>query len=749
MPEFGRTFEEEVRRVVRWVWNLPPGGGAGDFIGGEEIDCVCNTPDVVHLVEVTAQRTLHKVECDTASLLKAKRYLENSGNTVKPWIVTLHEPTPDQQAYARNHKVRILSITELKSRVLRAPDYLNARWLFRFGSALDPSTGSHVLGDDEYVPLPLRDARTGDEYTTQRVVQLLVEERKNVILLGPFGAGKSLTVREIFKHLRAKYFKDTDQPIPVAINLRDHWGQDDTDEVLRRHAAKVGFDGRDELVRAWNAGFLVVLLDGFDEVASQAWRIAPADMRNTRHEALRLVRAFVKENQGHFGILFTGRDHYFDSMEEMYRALGLQSTCLTLELGEFTEEQAQRYLKRRGINSPLPKWLPKKPLLLGYLASKNLLHEVLAIEGTKGAAHAWKQFLGKICDREAALSKDIQGESVQRLLEILAQKARATDNGIGPLVESDLASAYRLVTGSEPLEEARMLIQRLPGLTVRDQQEGGRSFVDTDMLDALQGTAIARYIASPFKQPDAENWRHPLRELGHSLAGYLTKDWLLKSSAHLTAAREAVERWNAPTLALDCIVSATHRADVDTFDCEGLIVKQGIADLVDLEHCPLNNFELQWCGIGSLNIGDAHPKGVRLYKCMIERLVGIADSKGIPPWIVECDIGEYDSLSTNAAIMRSQTLLPVRVLLTVLRKLFLQRGRARKESAFFRGLEPGAIRYVVPVLEIIRKSDFAFPIALADGTIWHPNREIQGRVNQIVATLGTNHDPIVLQAARL
>lgn len=120
----------------------------------------------------------------------------------------------------------------------------------------------------------------------------------------------------MFRHLRSKFYKNTESPITVAINLRDHWGQDETDEALRRHASKVGFDGRDELVRAWNAGLLIPLLDGFDELASQAWRIAPTDMRRTRHEAVRLVRAFVRENQGRLGILITGRDHYFDSVDE-------------------------------------------------------------------------------------------------------------------------------------------------------------------------------------------------------------------------------------------------------------------------------------------------------------------------------------------------------------------------------------------------------------------------------------------------
>src|SRR5579885_2995791 len=321
VTQFGREFEEEVRQVARWIWNLPAGAGASDFIAGHEIDCVCRTDDLIHLLECTAQRSLDKVRDDADSLLKAKRHLENQGHTVKSWIITLHEPTPDQQAFARNHKIQILSLSQFRNRIFRANDYLNSRWAYRFGSASDPSSGAHILPDDEYVEVPLKDPRTLKEYSVQEIATSLIESKANVVLLGPFGAGKSLTVREIFRLLRKRHFKTSEYPIPVALNLRDHWGQEETDEALRRHGSRIGFEGRHELVKAWNAGLLVLLLDGFDELAAQSWRIAAKDMRNTRHEAVRLVRAFLKENQGRYGILITGRDHYFDSRDELCRSL--------------------------------------------------------------------------------------------------------------------------------------------------------------------------------------------------------------------------------------------------------------------------------------------------------------------------------------------------------------------------------------------------------------------------------------------
>ena len=211
------------------------------------------------------------------------------------------------------------------------------------------------------------------------------------------------------------------------------------------------------------------------------------------------------------------------------------------------------------------------------------------------------------------------------------------------------------------------------------------SFTLSNALWALRGSAVAGFVSKPFVSPEAENWRHPLGELGYSTAALISARCKIKVAEHVVAAREAANRWNAPILALDCLLSAAHRPEVEVFDCNGMVIKEGFADCLDFEYSPVSHVELQWCHIRTLNLGDANPVGVRLYQCMIEKLVGISNAKRLPDWINQCDVGEFDSLNTNAAIMRSSAPMPVRVLLTILRKLFIQRGRARKESTFFQG----------------------------------------------------------------
>ena len=79
----GREFEQEVRRVARALWNLAPGEGASELINNDEIDCVCRTEELVHLIECTTDRGMQKFRNQVLKLAAAKRGLERKGETVK------------------------------------------------------------------------------------------------------------------------------------------------------------------------------------------------------------------------------------------------------------------------------------------------------------------------------------------------------------------------------------------------------------------------------------------------------------------------------------------------------------------------------------------------------------------------------------------------------------------------------------------------------------------------------------------
>lgn len=701
----GREFEDEVRNVARALWNLAPGEGSSELINNDEIDCVCRTEELIHLIECTTDRGMQKFRLQVSKLERAKRSLERKGETVKLWIVTRDDPTALQRSSAREDGITALAFEEFKRRLLDSRQYLNARWRYRFGSATDPEDGNSQLLEEEYVAQPLTLYGSTESYTVREICELLCQGR-TIVLVGPFGAGKSLTVREVFRFLRRDFFRDRTDQTPIAINLRDHWGQRRAEEVLRRHAEEVGFDQPTQLVRAWNAGQLIPLLDGFDELASPVMAMRKDAISQSRREALRVIAAFMQDVQGKSGVLIAGRDHYFDSFQEARRLMRLPVDAIFIEVGEFSEEQTIEYLRKRQISQELPSWLPRKPLLLGYLASKGLLEEVVSITDAGGAALAWDQFLERICRREADLSTEFHGDSVRRLLEDLATRVRVLSKGSGPLFESDLADAYKTVTGYEPLEAARALLQRLPGLTARDQEAGGRSFVDDEMLQALQAGPVARFVQDPYTGLGVRGLAYPVSSFGCSVVRHLSQQMGLADAKFRVAASEAQNRWSEPTLALDSILAGASSWGDDAFDAQDLSISGGLADAIDMEDQPIIGLTLLDCMVNHVRF-DAQRSKVKFVQCQILRLEGFSKLPALPDVFDRCEVGEFDDRHTNAAIIRSELQDTTKVLLVIIRKLFLQRGRGRIESALPRGLNESLQAYVNPVRDLLGSVDIS------------------------------------------
>ena len=173
----GPGFEQEVRSVARALWNLAAGDGGAERINNDEIDCVCHTEDVVHLIECTTDRKMDKFRMQVAKLTNAKTYLERRGATVKLWIVTQNEPTPDQKSHANGLGITTRSLQEFKRRLLDSRQYLESRWQYRFGSANDPESENYQLADEEHVEQPLTDV-TGKSYSIDGICNL-INNKKN------------------------------------------------------------------------------------------------------------------------------------------------------------------------------------------------------------------------------------------------------------------------------------------------------------------------------------------------------------------------------------------------------------------------------------------------------------------------------------------------------------------------------------------------------------------------------------------
>ena len=343
--------------------------------------------------------------------------------------------------------------------------------------------------------------------------------------------------------------------------------------------------------------------------------------------------------------------------------------------------------------------------------------------------------------------------TLRRVLERLASISRAAASGSASLSAVDIAEAYRSETGDAPSEAVLMQLQRLPGLVPRDRDPGARSFVDEDLLAALQGGALARIIVANSPDLVSRRWVNGLSVNGVRTAAAILRETGYAADTVLATAKRFAERQGidpaSGQLAADCLAVAIELGGREvTLDAHGLAVySAAFAELV-FDDASVDNLHLEGCIVDYLEVGPAFLRStVRLSNCEIGRVAGVSDSEGLPPGrLIDCNIAEFDDASTNAAVLRLDLTPPVKAVLTVLRKLYLQRGGGRKLSALSRGLPNGPICDAVPnvlhVLEsegLVRMSgEFAFPL-----------RGEGPRVRRILAAGGLSQDSAVRRVARL
>ena len=288
-------FEDEVRNIARYLWPGSAFSGSAK-LSGKERDGIFVTDEMVHLIECTISRRKDKAQQDVQKLANAARDMQKQYPTkgVKGYFITREEPTADQREVVRklgNSYVVSLSFAQFRQQMIDVESYLSCRMEYPFGSMFDPDTQSRTK-PSEFIS-PVFATREGEELGVSDITRRL-ETGDSFLLVGDYGAGKSTTLRQVFVELRSRYFSKKTNRFPVHLNLRDHHGQTNAIEALERHARNIGFASPHHLVRAWNAGFLTLILDGFDEFAIAGWSGQAKRLRDVRFRSMELVRNFVR-----------------------------------------------------------------------------------------------------------------------------------------------------------------------------------------------------------------------------------------------------------------------------------------------------------------------------------------------------------------------------------------------------------------------------------------------------------------------
>lgn len=759
-------FEDEVRRIARARWPQAQYDGAG-VLSGKERDGIFETDDVIHYVEATTSRRADKAKDDTKKIFSAMAGQQRSGSMkgAVGWFVTKEEPTADQREEVKSHgkqQVKAVSFSQFQQALVDVPAYFGKRENHMFGSVIDPVT-KEIRPTVNYIPLDLLDLENGEQLSIESL-SLGLMSGSSFTILGDYGAGKSMTLRQIYFYLRDKYRAGGTPLFPLYINLREHSGQDDPSELLERHARRIGYEKPHSLVGAWRAGFAILIIDGFDEITTLGISATRSKLKEARRRSLEAIRKLIEQTPLSVGFVVAGRDHFFNSPDERKSALGIRQNTRTVAVGEFTRKQIQQYLEKvAGKNISFPSWLPTRPLLVAYIATRGLLDNVGILTDSVDSTDGWHYLLDKIFEREAKISPNLDGTTLRRILERLSTAARGTTDGLGPISQQQIRAAYIQICESEPDEQANLLLQRLPGLGVYRDEDDSRTFVDLELAEVCRARDVTDFILNPYGMMQDDGWRSSIG-MASAFVGQTSVTRVTRNLNQSTGFSKSV---------IDSAYSAINevkdmgslRADISaicielpyspksTTTIEGEIFENytfpNISDEVDF-----SNLVFRDCLFESIELGEsANDKFLPIFQgCIFLGVKGRSGKSDLPTEKFDnrCTFETFtDSSETQSSILSSSLSRGEKMVLTILRKLFVQSLSGRAESALFRGLDLNDRQLVPDAIKLLQQNNLLMLYNRGDGNVWVPVRKEINRARRILAAPNACNDPVMVEAKRL
>src|SRR5262249_25684664 len=150
--------------------------------------------------------------------MRAKRRSGYRAKFLKGWFITRDEPTADQRAVLdrfREYKdsIELRSLHSFRSQLIDAQTYLDLRSKYRFVSAADPQNDQIYLAPNEYVEMDFLGVDE-EAYGIEGLVNAILESKRKVLLVGDFGVGKSMTLRELFLRLKDRFVRGNEFAFP-------------------------------------------------------------------------------------------------------------------------------------------------------------------------------------------------------------------------------------------------------------------------------------------------------------------------------------------------------------------------------------------------------------------------------------------------------------------------------------------------------------------------------------------------------
>lgn len=730
MTDWAHT-EARVRQIAEANWSAPC--RPREFAGVRYDAVIEHRPDYLIVIEVTNESNLGKLREDIAKLAQIRFSNFSKSIFTDCYFITRDDTTSLKESGAAQN-VTVLSVHEFSELFLGSREYIYERTEIQFGSAVDPDSGEKDT--TPYTPIEY-ESSDGSKYNIDRIREGLYSGH-HYILLGEFGTGKSRCIQELFHRITSSASAKIIPPL--AINLRDNWGLQSFDLIIRHHMNSLGLSKfGDNAVKLARRGRYLLLLDGFDEIGAQSWTGEASRLSEIRKSSLRGIRDLISKSN-ETGFLIAGREHYFSSDEEMLDCLGVSSNYEILRCPEeFSDDEVRDYLSNTSELTEVPPWMPRKPLIC-QLLSKIKPHEMSDIlSSATGEVEFFERILDAICDRETGIKASVIDKiTLKRVLLMLAQYSRRKAESVESISPEEINLIFYNVSGRTPLDESSIILQRLPYLGRVGSGSADRTFIDEYAKNGLRGLSLSDSINTSDRSISSEKWIQPLSEWGCRVLG----SKISIDTEMLKFVRYCNAHGNSQ-VAADYV--ATALLTLENFaDLYGVEVFSSSIDTLDFSNKEVRNMSISNAFINRIIIENSRFDNVRISNCAIPVVIGVGSADKLPILFDDqCRIQHFSDASNVSRISDLKHSNAHKTLIAIIQKLFFQRGGGRKEDALLRGTSEywqqdaadQVIAYMIAngIAEVGRGRE---------GKLYVPKRKYTRRMAEIVEMQSSSNDEL-------
>lgn len=658
-----QILEENVKTISSLIWNC---SAQNETINGVKIDCVLKPEnDRWILIEVTENNTLVKVRNDISKFAVCRQYLFSQNIYAKCYLVLSEEPTESMQTSGAGVNVEVLSYTSFSKLFIDYNSYSYSRNLKIFGSSVDPIDGKPDKID--YTPVLYEDVKSHKDVKLNEIAKCLIN-KKRIVLLGHYGTGKSRCIKELFNLLIEK---SADKILyPIAINLKENWGTQMGEEIIRRHFGSLGMSSMaDSAIKILDSDKFVFLLDGFDEIGAQIWSNDTSKLEQIRSSSLKAIKDLIQKTKS--PLIITGREHYFNSQSEMFKAIGLKSsdTELLRCKNEFTDDEMKDYLKNLALSIDLPVWLPRRPLICQIINSIEKGEREKIFLDSFSAVEFWNTLIQNICIRESRISPILSPDTIYKILKEISNFTRNKGGNVGPISITEINKAFEIVVGTPPVDESAVMLQRLPSLGRISSETKDRQFIDNYILDGLRADSLIDIVYNDRIDIVNEKWLNPLGKTGIEIvAKKILED--RSANAFIEFLKKTNNGYNNKIIKGDILASLIYSASSNILDLGGIIINDTSISLINFSRSLIENFMITNSFIDELDVSNCSFSKITIKDSLINKIYGISNSTETPSFLIDCCPEEYISDSLDSG-NRLFNLKPSHmILISILKKTY-------------------------------------------------------------------------------